>query len=108
MCHALGAKDWYIRQCHIPRCSLLSVSKSLWCWVFMSRDDQVMITLTGFDLESFHYLLHLFAAYEQYTPFMDADGYIIWKVSLTRRRPRLMNPTDCQGLMLAWSGPRVH
>jgi hypothetical protein len=42
---------------------------------FMSRDDQATINLTGFDMESFHYLLHLFApVYELCTPFMDADG----------------------------------
>jgi hypothetical protein len=66
-----------------------------------------MITLTGFDMESIYYLLNLFApVYEQYTPHMDKDGFIIRKVSLTRGRPRLMNPADCLGLVLAWSRTR--
>ena len=44
-----------------------------------------MITLTGFDLPSFHCLANLFTPiYEQYTPYMDADGFIIRKVSLAR------------------------
>ncbi len=74
---------------------------------FLSGDDQVMITLTGFDLPSFHYLANLFAPiYEQYTPYMDADGFIIRKVSLARGRPRMMNPADCLGLVLAWSRTR--
>jgi hypothetical protein len=73
----------------------------------MSEDNQAMITLTGFDLPSFHYLANLFAPiYEQYTPYMDGDGYIIRKVSMTRGRPRMMNPADCLGLVLAWSRTR--
>ena len=72
--------------------------------MFSCQDDQAMITLTGFDIESIQYQLHLFTpVHEHYTPFMDADGFLIWKVSLTRGRPRLMNPTDCLGLVLAWS-----
>ena len=66
-----------------------------------------MITLTGFDLPSFHYLANLFAPiYEQYTPYLDVDGYIVHKVSMTRGRPRMMNPADCLGLVLAWSKMR--
>ncbi len=103
----LEAVDRYNRQRRIPRCSLLSVSRSPWRRVFLSGDDQAMITLTGFDLPSFHYLANLFAPiYEQYTPYMDADGFIIRKVSLARGRPRMMNPADCLGLVLAWSRTR--
>ena len=52
---------------------------------FLPGDYQAMITLTGFDLPSFHYLANLFAPiYEQYTPYMDTDGLIIRKVSLAR------------------------
>jgi len=105
---ALGAKDRYIRQRRIPRISLLPVSRSPWRRVFSSRDDQATITLTGFDMESFYYLLNLFApVYEQYTPHMNKEeGFIIRKVSLKRGRPRLMNPADCLGLVLAWSRTR--
>jgi hypothetical protein len=46
-CCELGPKDRYICQCYIPQCSLLSVIKSPWHCVFMSRDEQAMITLTG-------------------------------------------------------------
>ena len=65
----LEAVKQYIRQRRIPRCSLLSVSKSSWRRVFMSGDYQAMITLTRFDLPYFHFLANLFAPiYEQYTP----------------------------------------
>ena len=66
-----------------------------------------MITLTGFDFRSFHHLLSLFAPlYDRYTPFVNADGFVIKKVSLSRGRPRLMHPSDCLGLILGWSRTR--
>jgi len=103
----MGAKDFYICQQCIPRISLLPISKSPWHRVYTTGDDQAMITLTGFDLPSFHFLLNLFAPlYDNYTPFIDKDGYIIQKVSLSRGRPRLMHPADCLGLVLAWSWTR--
>ena len=103
----MGAKDRYIRQRRIPRISLLSIGKSPWRRVYTTGDDQAMITLTGFDLTSFHCLWNLFAPlYDNYSPFVDEDGYIIKKVSLSRGRPRLMHPADCLGLVLAWSRTR--
>jgi hypothetical protein len=81
---------------------LLNVSRSQWNCIFMSKDDQAMITLTGFDMWSLHYLSHLLApVYEQSTSFMDADGFIIRKESLTRGWPWLMITADCLGLALA-------
>jgi hypothetical protein len=51
----------------------------------MSTDDQAMITLTGFDMLSFQNLMNMLVLInEQYTPYMNAGGYIIHKVSLTR------------------------
>ena len=39
-----------------------------------------MITLTGFDAPSFHFLLNLFApVYEHYLPYVNKDGYIVRK-----------------------------
>ena len=83
------------------------------CWVLSSlhgivfscqeMSKQWSLSLDGFDMDSFHYLLNLFTRfYEQCTPFMAGDGLIIQKVSLSRGRPRLMNPADCLGLVLAW------
>ena len=46
----------------------------------MYGDDQALIMLPGFDLNSFHFVLTLFApVYQQYTPFVDVDGFIVWK-----------------------------
>ncbi len=56
----------------------------------MSGDNQAMITLTRFDLPSFQYLANLFAPiYEQDTPYLDVNGYIVRKFSMTRGRPRM-------------------
>jgi hypothetical protein len=103
----LDAYERYIRQRRIPRHSLLSVSRSPWRRVFASRDDQAMITLTGFGMESFNYLVNLFApVYDHYSPYVNKDGYIVRKKSLTKGRPRMLNPADCLGLVLAWSRTR--
>ena len=42
-----------LRQRKIPRCSLLEQSQSAWCCLYASRNDQGMITLTGFDRATF-------------------------------------------------------
>lgn len=96
----------YIRQRRIPRHALLSVEKSPWRRVYGSGDPQAMITLTGFDIDSFHYICNLFSSfYNDYSPFIDGDGYIAKKKS-KRGRPRMMTAEDCLGLVLAWSRTR--
>jgi hypothetical protein len=60
-----------------------------------------MITLTGFDMESFMYICALFRLlYNDYSPFIDENGYIV-KKKTKRGRPRLMKAEDCLGLVLA-------
>jgi hypothetical protein len=96
----------YIRQRRIPRHSLLSVKRSPWRRVFNSGDPQAMITLTGFDMDSFMYICALFRPlYNDYSPFIDEDGYIV-KKKTKRGRPRLMMAEDCLGLVLAWTRTR--
>lgn len=100
----MGAKDRYICQHCISWCSLFLMNWSAWRNMYTSRDDQIMIPLTGFDFASFHFIVNLFAPkYNEYTPVVGWDGFILCKVSLTQGRPRLMNPADCLGLVLAWS-----
>ena len=86
------------------------------CWVFQNHHGVVFFYIarwSGHDNTDwiwhaiFFYLLNLFApVYDQYTPFVDEDGFIVCKVSMTKGRPRLMNPADCLGLVLAWSRTR--
>jgi hypothetical protein len=65
-----------------------------------------MITLTGFDMESFMYICALFRPlYNNYSPFIDENGYIV-KKKTKRGRPHLMKAEDCLGLVLAWTCSR--
>ena len=67
-----------------------------------------MITFTGFDFSSFHYILQSFQPlYEDYTPYTDNGG--IYKIDLVNKnkgRPRTMTATTCLGLVLAWGRTR--
>ena len=105
-CRQSNTGEREIRQRRIPRCSLLSVSHSPWRQVYISNNDQGMITLTGFDVKSFHYFLDLFhPVFYEYSPFIDDDGFIV-KKKMGRGRPRSIQSMDCLGLLLAWSRTR--
>jgi hypothetical protein len=63
------------------------VENSPWRKVYISKDDQAMITLTGFDYNSFQYILVLFSpTYDKYSPWIDESGYIV-KKKTKRGRP---------------------
>ena len=51
------------RDRRIPRCALVDPQFSPWQKVYKSGDDGAMITVTGFDNESFQRMLQLFAPY---------------------------------------------
>ena len=105
-CNEQDAYERYVRQRRIPRNSLLPVERSPWRRVYSSADDQAMITLTGFDMASFHYVCQLFAPlYDDCSPFIDEDGFIVKKKSKCGR-PRFMRAEDCLGMALAWSRNR--
>ena len=60
-----------------------------------------MVTLTGFDYATFHWLIQKFAPlYDKYSPHSE-DGLI--KRIRKQGRPRLMTAVDCLGLNLAWT-----
>ena len=82
------------------------MSRSPWRQVYISNNDQGMITLTGFDVKSFHHFLDLFhPVFNKYSPFIDDDGFIL-KKEMGRRWPQSIESMDCLGLLLAWS--RTH
>ena len=65
-----------------------------------------MITLTGFDVNLFHYLCSVFAPlYESYSPFVNEDDFIVKKISRAGR-PRQMRSEDCFGSVLALTHTR--
>jgi hypothetical protein len=62
-----------------------------------------MITLTGFDVETFGWLLYKFEPlFSNLSPFVGEDGTIVEK-TVGRGRPRLMSATDCLAMNLAWT-----
>ena len=95
------------RRRKIPRCCLQLPSQSAWRTLYESVDDQGLITLTGFDHMSFHWLLQRFAPlYENTSPYISNDGTIQRKENPKKGRPRLLKPEDCLGLALAWTRTR--
>jgi hypothetical protein len=68
-----------------------------------SNNDQAMVTMTGFSNEAFQYLLALFTPVnDEYSPFVDEDGYIVEKIERVGR-PRTIQPENCLGLLVVWS-----
>lgn len=101
---ALSFEDRQLRQRRIPRISLQDANKSSWRWLFHSENDQALITLTGLDHATFHYLLQLFQPiFDNYTPFGNGDH--IHKIS-PRGRKRTVMALDILGLVLAWTRTR--
>ena len=103
--HALLPEDRQLRQRRIPRVSLHDVHQSSWRRLYYSENDQALITLTGLDHATFHYLLQLFQPiFDKYTPF-GGDGDDIEKKS-SRGRKRTVIAFDILGLVLAWTRTR--
>jgi hypothetical protein len=99
----LSVEESRRRQRRIPRIALQDPSKSSWRTLYDSRNDQALITLTGLDVETFHYVLRKFAPIcDQYSPFIDDEGRIVKKKS-NAGRPRLLHPEDILALNLAWT-----
>ena len=100
----LSAEDRRLRQRRLNRPSLLPVSKSPWRKALASRDDQALITTTGFNYESLKYIFASFAPiFDDYSPFLDEK---IVKKHSTKGRKRKIHVEDCVGLVLMWTRTR--
>jgi hypothetical protein len=97
-----------LRQRKIPRCSLQDQSSSAWRRLYDSRNDQGMITLTGFDHAAFDFLCGIFApVFDSYTPFVPPGTSCFERTKQPKKgRPRMIRPEDCLGLVLAWTRTR--
>ncbi len=99
------------RQCRIPRCALLVPKQSAWRRVYESGSDQALITMTGMDFETFHFLEPDFKYfYDKYSPY-SKDGVIVALQhnsddSVPKGRPRLLSAADGLGLVLTWTRTR--
>ena len=95
----------------IPRCALLAPKQSAWRRDYKSGSDQALITMTGLDFETFHFIEPDFKYfYDRYSPYskegvivalqLDADDNVL------KGRPRLMSAADGLGLVLTWTRTR--
>jgi hypothetical protein len=89
----------------IPRESLVDPSNSAWRKLYQSQNDQAMITATGLDYSTFEYLLQKFKPlYDHLTPH-SKDGDIKLLTS-KETKPRIIEASDCLGLVLMWTRTR--
>ena len=114
---ALTVAESRLRSGKIRRGALLPPSESAFMHLFNSGQDDALITLCGFDHESFAMLLNLFEPYfDQYTPHMlnkdssSSAGYFkrVKKGKSGKRqgRPRIFTAVMVLGLVLAWTRTR--
>jgi len=100
---SLGREPRRRRDRRIPRIALQDPHQSAWRKVYNSQSDQAMITLTGLDRAAFHSLLECFQGrYNEFTPHTKT-GELQRLTGSSRGRPRLMSPSDCLALYLAWT-----
>jgi hypothetical protein len=97
-----------LRQRKIPRYSLLEQSQSAWRCLYESRNDQGMITLTGFDCATFDSLCEIFTpVFELYTLFSPSGVSCFERMKeQNREQPRMIRPEDGLGLVLALTKTR--
>jgi hypothetical protein len=83
-------------------------SQSAWRCLYESRNDQGMITLTGFDRTTFDSLCEIFTpVFESYTPFVPSGVSCFERTKEQNKgRPRMVRPEDGRGLVLAWTRTR--
>jgi hypothetical protein len=98
------------RDRRIPRASLLMPWDSPWEKVLFSANDQSLITMTGFDCQSFHMLHRRFCIFfNRFSPHTGEDG----RIALLQRRiggqyagtgrKRIVTSEACLGLLLVFN-----
>jgi hypothetical protein len=91
-----------LRSGAIRRGALQTPSESAFQYLFNSGQDDALVTLCGFDHQSFATINALFEVeYRQYSPFT-VDGHIR-QLPLRNRRRRLLSSIQCLGLVFAWT-----
>jgi hypothetical protein len=94
------------RDRRIPRAALLPPSHSCWMRLYLSGNEQALITVTGMDYAAFHTLAALFEPwFNSHTPWVGgSDGSCFRPLDPDKSggRKRLINAQTCVGLVLAW------
>ncbi len=88
----------------MPRAALQDLSESAWRRLCISQNEQLFFTLTGFDYQTFHWLLQLFEpVFQSYSQRDNEKECLMVTICHSNHgRPRLMTAADCHGLNLAW------
>lgn len=96
------------RDRRIPREALLEPEQSPWTHLYHSRNDQALITVTGFDHAAFSAMLYDFCPYfYNFTPWTGKHDGTTYKAlrsasnTSTPGRPRKIKAHACLGLILA-------
>jgi hypothetical protein len=105
---SLDIAERRLRSRKIPRSCLQNQSESVWRKVYEARNDQGLITLTGFDCASFGSLCEIFApVFNSYTLFIPSGTSCFEREKLKNKgRKRKICLEDCLGLVLAWTSTR--
>ena len=99
----LSIEERRLRKRVIPRVAVDDPKTSLWQRMWASENDQAMVTPTGFNRLSFHYILERYwAFFHNYSPFT-SDEILRECKRRTSGRKRLTDATTCLGLYLTWT-----
>jgi hypothetical protein len=86
----------------IPQCALIWLALSPWRNLLALQNNQVCITMMGFDCESFDRILEKFSPmFSGHKPF-DASGMVV-EFEYVRGHRRVVQTADCLGLVLVWT-----
>ncbi len=103
----LSAVQQSLRDRRLPRIALQAPSHSPWKTLLYSGSNQALITFTGLDFATFHWLVQRFRPiYERNSQFIDPNRNIVPLENPGRGRKRLIAAEDCLGLTLAWTRTR--
>jgi hypothetical protein len=104
--HRLSLEGRQRRDRRIPREALLPPSHSAWMRLFLSGNDQALITVIGMDYTAFHTLVDLFEPwFNSHTPWVgQQDGSCFRRLDSGKigGRKRLIDAKTCVALVLAW------
>ncbi len=94
-----------LRDRRILRASLQDPSECSWQQLYISCNNQALVTLTGFDHQTSTWLLCIFeSVYKTYSPSVNnEDGLIVRICNPNHGRPCLISAADCLGSNLAWT-----
>ena len=101
---SLSKRQRRVRRKYIPRPSLYLPDVSLRRQMYEARQDQALITMTGFDFATFDWLSDKFAVlFDTHTPWNQTTGDIVTLQLQTRDRKRSITASECLGLRLVWT-----